>query len=198
MEQERKVLGILAIVFGGIALLGAWMPIINNLSFIIAILALILGIIGLFINKKRQKTLAIIGTVIAVVSMAIVLITQTMYARALNNVSKDVETAVSSANSSIEASKKEDDAKFNWTKEQFDALKQGDIINRGAGGTNYNDVISEHGKPTDENTTSVNDHENKTISYTSMGKKYKSVILTFSKQDDGSFLLTSKVSTGLE
>lgn len=198
MEQERKVLGILAIVFGGIALIGSWMPIINNLSFIIAILALILGIIGLFINKKRSKTLAIIGTVIAVVSMAIVLITQTMYARALNNVSKDVETAVSSANSSIEASKKEDETKFNWTKEQFDDLKQGDIINRGAGGTNYNDVISEHGKPTDENTTSVNDHENKTISYTSMGKKYKSVILTFSKQDDGSFLLTSKVSTGLE
>lgn len=198
MEQERKVLGILAIVFGGIALIGSWMPIINNLSFIIAILALILGIIGLFINKKRSKTLAIIGTVIAVVSMAIVLITQTMYARALNNVSKDVETAVSSANSSIEASKKEDETKFSWTKEQFDDLKQGDIINRGAGGTNYNDVISEHGKPTDENTTSVNDHENKTISYTSMGKKYKSVILTFSKQDDGSFLLTSKVSTGLE
>lgn len=198
MEKERKVLGILAIVFGGIALIGSWMPIINNLSFIIAILALILGIIGLFINKKRPKTLAIIGTVIAVVSMAIVLITQTMYARALNNVSKDVETAVSSANSSIEASKKEDETKFNWTKEQFDDLKQGDIINRGAGGTNYNDVISEHGKPTDENTTSVNDHENKTISYTSMGKKYKSVILTFSKQDDGSFLLTSKISTGLE
>ena len=198
MEQERKVLGILAIVFGGIALVGSWMPIINNLSFIIAILALILGIIGLFINKKRQKTLAIIGTAIAVVSMAIVLITQSMYANALNNVSKNVETAVSSANSSIESSKKEDETKFNWTKEQFDALKQGDIINRGAGGTNYNDVISEHGKPTDENTTSVNDHENKTISYTSMGKKYKSVILTFSKQDDGSFLLTSKVSTGLE
>lgn len=198
MEQERKVLGILAIVFGGIALIGSWMPIINNLSFIIAILALILGIIGLFINKKRPKTLAIIGTVIAVVSMAIVLITQSMYANALNNVSKNVETAVSSANSSIESSKKEDETKFNWTKEQFDALKQGDIINRGAGGTNYNDVISEHGKPTDENTTSVNDHENKTISYTSMGKKYKSVILTFSKQDDGSFLLTSKVSTGLE
>lgn len=198
MEQERKVLGILAIVFGGIALIGSWMPIINNLSFIIAILALILGIIGLFINKKRPKTLAIIGTVIAVVSMAIVLITQTMYARALNNVSKDVETAVSSANSSIESSKKEDETKFNWTKEQFDALKQGDIINNGAGGTNYDDVIREHGKPNDETTSSVNDHESKTISYISMGNKYKNVILTFSKQDDGSFLLTSKISTGLE
>ena len=198
MEQERKVLGILAIVFGGIALVGSWMPIINNLSFIIAILALILGIIDLFINKKRQKTLAIIGTAIAVVSMAIVLITQSMYARALNNVSKNVETAVSSANSSIESSKKEEEAKFNWTKEQFDALKQGDIINNGAGGTNYDDVIREHGKPNDETTSSVNDHESKTISYISMGNKYKSVILTFSKQDDGSFLLTSKISTGLE
>ncbi|TYK91580.1 DUF4190 domain-containing protein, partial [Streptococcus pyogenes] len=30
------------------------------------------------------------------------------------------------------------------------------------------------------------------------GSKYKSVILSFSKQDDGSFLLTSKVSSGLE
>lgn len=198
MEQERKVLGILAIVFGGIALVGSWMPIINNLSFIIAILALILGIIGLFINKKRQKTLAIIGTAIAVVSMAIVLITQSMYANALNNVSKNVETAVSSANSSIESSKKEEEAKFNWTKEQFDALKQGDIINNGAGGTNYDDVIREHGKPNDETTSSVNDHESKTISYISMGNKYKNVILTFSKQDDGSFLLTSKISTGLE
>lgn len=198
MEQERKVLGILAIVFGGIALVGSWMPIINNLSFIIAILALILGIIGLFINKKRQKTLAIIGTAIAVVSMAIVLITQSMYANALNNVSKNVETAVSSANSSIESSKKEEEANFNWTKEQFDALKQGDIINNGAGGTNYDDVIREHGKPNDETTSSVNDHESKTISYISMGNKYKNVILTFSKQDDGSFLLTSKISTGLE
>ena len=198
MEQERKVLGILAIVFGGIALVGSWMPLINNLSFIIAILALILGIIGLFINKKRQKTLAIIGTAIAVVSMAIVLITQSMYANALNNVSKNVETAVSSANSSIESSKKEEEAKFNWTKEQFDALKQGDIINNGAGGTNYDDVIREHGKPNDETTSSVNDHESKTISYISMDNKYKNVILTFSKQDDGSFLLTSKISTGLE
>jgi len=114
MEQERKVLGILAIIFGGIALIGSWMPIINNLSFIIAILALILGVIGLFVNKKRPKTLAIIGTVIAVVSMAIVLGTQAMYAKSLDNLSKDIEKTTISTSSSNETSKKEEKTKFNW------------------------------------------------------------------------------------
>lgn len=198
MNEERKVLGILAIIFGAIALFGSWMPIINNLSFVIAILALILGLIGLAINRKRPKMLAIIGTVLAVVSMVIVIATQLMYARALNNVAKNVEETVSSVSSSIESSQKEEDAKFNWTKEQFDALQMGDIMNYGAGGTNYDDVASVHGEPNNVTTSSVNDHDSKTVSYTSTGSKYKSVILSFSKQDDGSFLLTSKVSSGLE
>ena len=198
MNEERKVLGILAIIFGAIALFGSWMPIINNLSFVIAILALILGLIGLAINRKRPKMLAIIGTVLAVVSMVIVIATQLMYARALNNAAKNVEETVSSVSSSIESSQKEEDAKFNWTKEQFDALQMGDIMNYGAGGTNYDDVASVHGEPNNVTTSSVNDHDSKTVSYTSTGSKYKSVILSFSKQDDGSFLLTSKVSSGLE
>lgn len=198
MNEERKVLGILAIIFGAIALFGSWMPIINNLSFVIAVLALILGLIGLAINRKRPKMLAIIGTVLAVVSMVIVIATQLMYARALNNAAKNVEETVSSVSSSIESSQKEEDAKFNWTKEQFDALQVGDIINYGAGGTNYDDVASVHGEPNNVTTSSVNDHDSKTVSYTSTGSKYKSVILSFSKQDDGSFLLTSKVSSGLE
>jgi hypothetical protein len=198
MKQERKVLGILAIIFGALALLGSWMPIINNFSFILAILALIFGLIGFAVNRKRPKTLAIIGTVLAVVSIAIVLVTQAMYAKSLKELGKNVEETVSSVSSSIESSQKEEDAKFNWTKEQFDALQVGDIINYGAGGTNYDDVASVHGEPNNVTTSSVNDHDSKTVSYTSTGSKYKSVILSFSKQDDGSFLLTSKASSGLE
>lgn len=198
MEQERKVLGILAIIFGALALLGSWMPIINNFSFILAILALIFGIIGFLVNRKRPKTLAIIGTVLSIVSIAIVLGTQAMYAKSLDKLSKDIEQSVTSTSSSSDSSQKQEDTKFNWTKEQFDALKQGDIVNNGAGGTNYNDVIREHGEPSDTNTTTVNEHENKTISYTSFDKKYKSVILSFAKQEDGSFLLITKVATGLE
>ena len=198
MKQERKGLGILAIIFGGLALLGSWMPIINNFSFILAILALIFGLIGFAVNRKRPKTLAIIGTVLSVVSIAIVLATQAMYAKSLDKISKNVEQAVSSASSSIESSQKEEDAKFNWTKEQFDALVTGDIANRGAGGSKYDDIVKEHGEPSDTNTSTVNDHENKTISYTSIGTKYKAVILSFAKQDDGTFLLITKVGNGLE
>ena len=198
MEQERKVLGILAIIFGALALLGSWMPIINNFSFILAILALIFGLIGFLVNRKRPKTLAIIGTVLSIVSIAIVLGTQAMYAKSLDKLSKDIEQSVTSTSSSSDSSQKQEDTKFNWTKEQFDALKQGDIVNNGAGGTNYNDVIREHGEPSDTNTTTVNDYENKTISYTSFDKEYKSVILSFAKQKDGSFLLVTKVATGLE
>lgn len=198
MKQERKVLGILAIIFGGLALLGSWMPIVNNFSFILAVLALILGLIGLAVNRKRPKLLAIIGSVLATVSIAIVLVTQAMYAKTLNEVGKDVEKAVSSASSSIESSQKQEDAKFNWTKEQFDALVTGDIMNFGAGGSKYDDIVKEHGEPSDTNTSTVNDHENKTISYTSIGTKYKAVILSFAKQDDGTFLLITKVGNGLE
>lgn len=198
MKQERKVLGILAIIFGALALLGSWMPIINNFSFILAILALIFGLIGFAVNRKKPKTLAIIGTVLSVVSIAIVLATQAMYAKSLDKLGKDVEQAVSSASSSIESSQKEEDAKFNWTKEQFDALVTGDIANRGAGGSKYDDIVKEHGEPSDTNTSTVNDHENKTISYTSIGTKYKAVILSFAKQDDGTFLLITKVGNGLE
>ena len=198
MNEERKVLGILAIIFGAIALFGSQMPIINNLSFVIAILALILGLIGLAINRKRPKMLAIIGTVLAVVSMVIVIATQLMYARALNNVAKNVEETVSSVSSSIESSQKEEDAKFNWTKEQFDALQMGDITNYGAGGTNYDDIVSVHGEPNSINTTTVNDHESRTISYSSAGTKLRSITLTFSKQENGAYLLTAKVGIGLE
>ena len=198
MKQERKVLGILAIIFGALALLGSWMPIINNFSFILAVLALIFGLIGFAVNRKRPKTLAIIGTVLSVVSIAIVLATQAMYAKSLDKLGKDVEQAVNSASSSIESSQKEEDAKFNWTKEQFDALVTGDIANRGAGGSKYDDIVKEHGEPSDTNTSTVNDHENKTISYTSIGTKYKTVILSFAKQDDGTFLLITKVGNGLE
>lgn len=198
MEQERKVLGILAIIFGALALLGSWIPIINNFSFILAILALIFGIIGFLVNRKRPKTLAIIGTVLSIVSIAIVLGTQAMYAKSLDKLSKDIEQSVTSTSSSSDSSQKQEDTKFNWTKEQFDALVPGDITNRGAGGSKYDDIIKEHGEPSDTNTTTVNDHENKTISYTSFDKEYKSVILSFAKQEDGSFLLITKVATGLE
>ena len=204
MQQENKVLGILAIVFGAIALLGSWIPIINYLSFFIGTIALILAIIGLVINPKGQKTLAIIGSIISFFALVIALVTQAFYSRMFNEMGKRFDTLSSTYRSYIDSSEREEEKEkeesttFTWTKAEFDALKEGDILKRGAGGTKYDDVIRDHGKPTDETTSTVSGSEIKTITYLPGGSKYQAVILTFSKNEDGSFLLTSKIGTGLE
>ena len=206
MQQENKVLGILAIVFGSIALLGSWIPIINYLSFFIGTIALILAIIGLIVNQKKPKTLAIIGSVISFFSLIIALVTLSFYSRMFNEMGKRFDTLSSSYRSYIDSSEREEEkekekeekTKFAWTKAEFDALKEGDILKKGAGGTKYEDVIRDHGKPTDETTSTSSDYEIKTISYIAEGRDYQAVILTFSKNEDGSFLLTSKIGTGLE
>ncbi|CAH1853760.1 hypothetical protein [Convivina praedatoris] len=97
-QDERKFLGVLTIVFGGIGLALSWIPIfamstsivdlvantfalswipiIRNVAFFFGIVALIWGIIALFINRKNKKTLALamIGTIIAEASISLVLI----------------------------------------------------------------------------------------------------------------------------
>ena len=204
MQQENKVLGILAIVFGSIALLGSWIPIINYLSFFIGTIALILAIIGLIINQKKPKTLAIIGSVISFFSLIIALVTLSFYSSMFNEVGKGLDVLTNSYSSYFDSSErkeekeKEESTTFTWTKAEFDALKEGDILKKGAGGTKYDDVIRDHGKPTDETTSTVSGSELKTITYLPEGSKYQAVILTFSKNEDGSFLLTSKIGTGLE
>lgn len=204
MQQENKVLGILAIVFGAIALLGSWIPIINYLSFFIGTIALILAIIGLIINQKKPKTLAIIGSVISFFSLIIALVTLSFYSRMFNEMGKGLDVLTNSYSSYFDSSEREEEKEkeesttFTWTKAEFDALKEGDILKRGAGGTKYDDVIRDHGKPTDETTSTVSGSELKTITYLPGGSKYQAVILTFSKNEDGSFLLTSKIGTGLE
>ena len=50
MKDEKKVLGILSIVFGAIALVGSWVPFLNNGSFIVGLFALVLGVIALIVN----------------------------------------------------------------------------------------------------------------------------------------------------
>ena len=172
--------------------------------FFIGTIALILAIIGLIINRKKTKTLAIIGSVISFFSLIIALVTLSFYFRMFNEVGKGFDVLTNSYSSYFDSSEreeekeKEESTKFTWTKAEFDALKEGDILKRGAGGTKYDDVIRDHGKPTDETTSTVSGSELKTITYLPGGSKYQAVVLTFSKNEDGSFLLTSKIGTGLE
>lgn len=206
--EEQKVLGILATIFGAIALLGSWIPFINYLSFFIAIVSLILGIIGLIANLKKRKTMAIIGTSLAVASVVLFFTTQILYANVYKDFVREFNRSYREASSSMERDltddtidslpeDEEEDDTFTWTQEQFDALIEGDLDNKGKGGTNYKDIIKKHGLPDSEFDSTIEGYDTKKITYISIDDRIKTVTLTFVKQDNGQLLLVHKIAVGL-
>ncbi len=209
--EEQKVLGILATIFGAIALLGSWIPFINYLSFFIAIVAFILGIIGLIVNLKKQKTMAIIGTSLAIASVVLFFTTQILYANVYKEFIKEFNRSYREASSSMEREEEsgltddsndfipeeEEEDTFTWTQEQFDALIEGDLDNKGKGGTNYKDIIKKHGLPDSEFDSTIGGYDTRKITYISIGDKIKTVTLTFAKQENGQLLLVQKHAVGL-
>lgn len=211
-QKEQKILRILAIIFGTLALLGSWIPIVNILSFFLAIASLILGIFGIVLNLRNRKTLAIIGTTLGVISIVIVLITQVLstniftdLARTFSHPYRNITFSTNAGeydelpdSSTAEEDDEEDTEFFTWSQEQFDALVEGDTSDSGKGGSNYKDIISEHGIPDSEADSSDSDYETKRISYLSLGSPSKAVVLNFVKQKNGQFLLIHKFAVGLD
>ena len=198
--EEQRVLGILATIFGAIALLGSWIPFINYPSLFIGIVAFILGIIGLIVNLKKRKTMAIIGTSLAVASVVLFFTTQVLYADVYKEYAKEFNRSYMDTSASMEREEEESgltDDTFTWTQEQFDALIEGDLDNKGKGGTNYEDIINKHGKPDSEFDFTLGGYNTKKITYISIGDKTKTVTLTFAKDDNGQLLLVQKHAVGL-
>jgi len=205
--EEQKVLGILATIFGAIALLGSWIPFINYLSFFIAIVALILGIIGLIVNLKKRKTMAIIGTSLAVASVVLFFTTQILYTNVYKDFVREFNRSYREASSSMERDltddtidslpEEEEDDTFTWTQEQFDDLIEGNLDNKGKGGTNYKDIIKKHGLPDSEFDSTIEGYDTKKITYIGIDDRIKTVTLTFVKQDNGQLLLVHKIAVGL-
>lgn len=198
--EEQRVLGILATIFGAIALLGSWIPFINYLSLFIGNIAFILGIIGLIVNLKKRKTMAIIGTSLAVASVVLFFTSQVLYANVYKEYAKEFNRSYMDTSSSMEREEEKSgstDDTFAWTQEQFNALIEGDLDNKGKGGTTYEDIINKHGKPDSEFDFTLGDYNTKKITYISIGDKTKTVTLTFAKQDNGELLLIQKHTVGL-
>lgn len=197
--EEQRVLGILATIFGAIALLGSWIPFINYPSLFIGIVAFILGIIGLIVNLKKRKTMAIIGTSLAVASVVLFFTTQVLYADVYKEYAREFNRSHIDTSASMEREEESGstDDTFTWTQEQFDALIEGDLDNKGKGGTTYEDIINKHGKPDSEFDFTLGGYNTKKITYISIGDKIKTVTLTFAKQDNGELLLVQKHAVGL-
>lgn len=88
-----KGLGIAALVIAIVALTLCWVPIINNLAAVLAIVALILGIVSLVVATKRNggKGLGIASGIIAVVAVSLVFVTQAAYVAAIDEVVAAIE-----------------------------------------------------------------------------------------------------------
>ena len=211
-QKEQKILGILAIIFGTLALLGSWLPIVNILSFFLAIATLILGVFGIAINLRSRKTMAIIGTTLGLISIVVILTTQVLsthvfydlaktFRHPYTNITSSTDTEVYDElpdSSTGEADDEEDTEFFTWSQEQFDALVEGDTSNSGKGGSNYKDIIRKHGIPDSETDSVMGDYEIKRITYLSISSDPKTVVLTFVKQENGQFLLIRKFAIGLD
>ena len=211
-HKEEKILGIFAIIFGTLALLGSWLPIISILAFFFAIIAIALGVFGIGLNLKNRKIMAIIGTSLGILSIFLVLMTQILPSglftdlaknfrhpyRSLTSLTEDDDFGTLPDNSTDEDKDDEDTDSFTWTKEQFDALIEGDTANRGKGGSNYKDIISKHGLPDSEIESTSGSYDIKKITYLSLGSNTKTVVLTFAKQENGQFLLIRKFALGLD
>ena len=214
-QKEEKILGIIAIILGTLALLGSWLPIISVLSFFFAIIAIGLGVFGIILNLQNRKILAIIGTALGIGYIFLVLTTQVLPSgvftdlarnfrhpyRSLTSLTEDDDFGTLPDNSTDEDNDEEnteDTDSFAWTQEQFDALIEGDTSNRGKGGSNYKDIISKHGLPDSEIESTSGDYDIKRITYLSIGSNTKTVVLTFAKQENGQFLLIRKFSLGLD
>ena len=210
-HKEEKILGIFAIIFGTLALLGSWLPIISILAFFFAIIAIALGVFGIGRNLKNHKILAIIGTGLGILSIFLVLMTQVLPSGVFTDLSKNFRHPYRSLTSLTKDEEFgnlpdyrhdeediEDTDTFSWTQEQFDALIEGDTANRGKGGSNYKDIISKHGLPDSEIESTSGGYDIKRITYLSLGSNTKTVVLTFAKQENGQFLLIRKFALGLD
>lgn len=85
--KSKSAMAIAGFVLGCVALLTSFIPIVNNLSFVLALLGLIftiVGLVGVVKGKKSGKGLAIAALAICVVSGAVVLATQSAYSVALD------------------------------------------------------------------------------------------------------------------
>lgn len=96
--ERTSGLAISGFIIAILALLGAWVPIINNVSFFFAVIALIFGIVGFRSIKKGKRVgqgLATATIIISIIAGVVVIATQAFYSKAADEIGKSVNESVS-------------------------------------------------------------------------------------------------------
>lgn len=100
-HTPTTVCGIIAVVFGALALVLSFIPIINNIAAVFGFIGLILAIIaivGTFRGKKRGKVLSVVSAVLCVLAIVITLAMQSAASKAIDDSikeSKGIDTSQS-------------------------------------------------------------------------------------------------------
>lgn len=95
--ERTSGLAIAGFIIAILAILGSWVPILNNVSFFFAIISLILGIIGLVAIRKGKRVgqgLAVATIILSVLTFVVVIATQSFFGKVANEVSNSVSESV--------------------------------------------------------------------------------------------------------
>lgn len=90
MKEEKKTgFSVAAMVLGIIGICLSFIPIVNNVSFILGVLSVIFAIVSLV--KKSGKAKAIVGLILGILSVVITLSLQNSWSKSLDDVVKDLD-----------------------------------------------------------------------------------------------------------
>lgn len=89
---------IVGLVFGVLAVLLSWVPIVNNFAAVLGVIGVVFAIVGIVATRskgrKRGKGLAIAAAILSVIAIVIVLVTQNSYGKAMDNAANELQHSV--------------------------------------------------------------------------------------------------------
>lgn len=97
INVSRPVVTVVGLVVSIVALLLSAVPIINNFAFLLALVSLVLGIVGVVKTKKGKvagRTMAIIVIVLSILAGVVVLASQSFYSNAIDNAANEVNKSL--------------------------------------------------------------------------------------------------------
>lgn len=92
-----SAMAVAALILGVIALLTSFIPIINNISFLLALLGVVFGVVAVVATSRgtrRGKALAIAALIVNIVAVVLVLATQAMFGAIIDDVDKAANPSV--------------------------------------------------------------------------------------------------------
>lgn len=91
-QQQGSGLGIAALVLGIIAVLLCWIPVVNYLAIVLALVGLGLGIAGIL---RSHRVMSIIGSALSVLAIVLAIVVNVVFVAAVDDAVADLDASVS-------------------------------------------------------------------------------------------------------